>query len=139
VVWLVQAWQIGSPNWQNWVVVATFNATLTCVLILLAVRYVRHAALRPVLVCSGRFRLRLLRVRPGIWQWGILWKELFTECSVKGLGSATRTLMAFIGWGAFLWMIWALVNSPVLRWPAHARRFKSSLSSSSHPFSALGY
>src|SRR5262249_42107326 len=105
-------WQTGSPDWRNWVLVVTVNATLTCVLILLAVRHVRRAALRQVLVSSGRFDLRLLRpARPGIWQRGILWKELFTEYSGKGLGSATRWLVAFIGWGALLWMIWALAGS----------------------------
>jgi ABC-type transport system involved in multi-copper enzyme maturation permease subunit len=112
VLWLIQAWQTGSPNWQNWVLVVTVNAALSLVLICLAVRHIRQAALRQVPVSSERFDRRWFRlVRPGVWQRGILWKELFTEHSVKGLGNATRMLAALIGWGALLWMIWTLAGS----------------------------
>jgi ABC-type transport system involved in multi-copper enzyme maturation permease subunit len=112
VVWLVQAWQTGSPDWQNWILLVTINAALTCLLLLYAVRHVQHARLSQVEAGSQRFARRWLRLlRPGVWQQGILWKELFTEQSQKGLGSATRMLATLIGWGALLWMIWALVDS----------------------------
>jgi ABC-type transport system involved in multi-copper enzyme maturation permease subunit len=112
VVWLVQSWQTGTPNWQAWVLVLTVNAALACVLILLAVRHIRHAALRPVSVSPARRTFGWLRlVRPRMGQRGVLWKELFTERSARGLGSATRTLPTIIGWGSLLWMLWAWAGS----------------------------
>jgi hypothetical protein len=42
----------------------------------------------------------------------VAWKEVLTEPPAVGIESATRALVAVIGWGALLWMSWALAVSP---------------------------
>jgi ABC-type transport system involved in multi-copper enzyme maturation permease subunit len=113
VVWLIQSWQTGSPDWRDWVLVVTLNGALSWAFILLAVWQIRRAALRQSQTFAGRSDWRLFRlVRGRVRQRGILWKELFTDPSVRGLESATRKLAAIIGWGAALWMLWVLAISP---------------------------
>jgi ABC-type Na+ efflux pump permease subunit len=113
VVWLIQSWQTGSPDWQAWGIVVTLNGVVSGAFVVLAVWQIRRAALRQSQTFSGGSDRRLFRlVRQRIRQRGILWKELFTDPSVRGLGRATRTLAAIIGWGALLWMLWALAISP---------------------------
>jgi ABC-type transport system involved in multi-copper enzyme maturation permease subunit len=112
VVWLMQAWQTGSLDWPGAAVVLAANGALAVVLTGLGVLQLRRAALRHASGSPPRWTTRLLRrCRPAPGRWAVLWKEVFTETPAAGLEAAGRAVVAFIGWGALVWMLWAFAIS----------------------------
>jgi ABC-type Na+ efflux pump permease subunit len=115
VLSLVRAWQTGVPDWGAWRVVVAVNAAVAALCTFLAVVQVRRAALRRATGQAWRPRYEVWRhLRPRVGRSPVMWKETLTEPPSAGIESATRALAAVIGWGALLWMGWALAVSPAI-------------------------
>jgi ABC-type transport system involved in multi-copper enzyme maturation permease subunit len=121
--WLVRSWQTGSIDWQQWNIVVLVNGAIGLAFTLLAVFQVRHALRREASAVShGRI---LKPLRPQIGDRPILWKELFTNSRRYGLGRLIRVCMTVVGWGALLWMLWALAISDMGAAPGQRTPFRT--------------
>jgi ABC-type transport system involved in multi-copper enzyme maturation permease subunit len=108
VFWLLRSWQTGSLDWQQWSMVIFVNGMVGLGFTALAVAQVRRVFRNALVRPGANGILQLQWTRSPVGNHPLLWKELFTERPARGLGRWVRLGMALIGWGAFIWMIWAL-------------------------------
>jgi ABC-type transport system involved in multi-copper enzyme maturation permease subunit len=113
-MWLLKSWQAGVVDWDHWELVVGVNGGLGLMWMVLAVVQLRGVVFAdrhhpPHFFLLGDAGLRW---RPRVGRWPIIWKELFTQPMAGSLDFLARAVVAIIGGGALVWMMWALVVSP---------------------------